>query len=450
MAVIYLRSTDGDDGDDGSTWALAKATLTAALAAAGAGGTVYVSQNHAESQASDMVLTASSSSGSISGIICVQDGGGSPAEPPTTVATTATVSTTGSTPISFVGFGYVYGITFSAGTLGNSNNINFQSTAPWWWKLENCLLTFAGSITSSRVDIGAGSSGIDGQLLELVNTPIELLYVTQLIDLNANLIWRNTASALPGVAPTLLFRPVHITSDVLLHGVDLSTAGSGKTLFSSSVDGAHKIKFVNCKFGASVVIAGGTVASQGATEVEVVNCDSADTNYRYYKKVYQGEIFQETTIVRTGGASDGTTPISRKMVSTSDSRFESPLVLEGLYVWNETVGSSVTVTVEIILDDISGALNDDEVWLEIEYLGTSGFPLSLFASDRAADILASPAAQESSSVAWTTTGLTTPLKQKLSVTFTPQEKGYIIGRVMLATQAGGSVTLYVCPEMDLS
>ncbi len=54
MAVIYLRSTDGNDLDDGLTWATARATLANALTAAGAGGTVYVSQNHAETQASAM------------------------------------------------------------------------------------------------------------------------------------------------------------------------------------------------------------------------------------------------------------------------------------------------------------------------------------------------------------------------------------------------------------
>ena len=36
MADIYLSSVDGSDSDDGSTWALAKATLAAALTAAGA------------------------------------------------------------------------------------------------------------------------------------------------------------------------------------------------------------------------------------------------------------------------------------------------------------------------------------------------------------------------------------------------------------------------------
>ena len=61
--------------------------------------------------------------------------------------------------------------------------------------------------------------------------------------------------------------------------------------------------------------------------------------------------------------------------------------------------------VEVVTDTVT--LTDAEAWLEVEYLGTSGFPLGVVANDRVVG-LASPANQTSSSVAWTTTGLTTP------------------------------------------
>ncbi len=73
MAVIYLRSTDGSDADNGSTWALAKATLAAALTAAGAGGTVYVSQVHAETQAGAMTLTSPGTEASPVRVICARN-----------------------------------------------------------------------------------------------------------------------------------------------------------------------------------------------------------------------------------------------------------------------------------------------------------------------------------------------------------------------------------------
>jgi hypothetical protein len=155
-----------------------------------------------------------------------------------------------------------------------------------------------------------------------------------------------------------------------------------------------------------------------------------------------GDVYSESTIVRTGGASDGTTPISRKMTSSANAKFFAPLESDDVFAWNETTGSSVTVTAETMTDNVT--LTDAEAWVEVEYLGTSGFPLGSGASDRAADILATPANQTTSSEAWTTTGLTTPVKQKLSVTFTPQEKGLIRARVMLAK---ASTTLYFCPKV---
>src|SRR3990167_8140047 len=97
MAVVYLRSTDGSNLDDGSTWALAKATLAGALSAAGRGGAGYVSQAHAETQGTNMTLTSPGSAASPVNVICVDDS----AEPHTATATTATVTTTGTTSITF-------------------------------------------------------------------------------------------------------------------------------------------------------------------------------------------------------------------------------------------------------------------------------------------------------------------------------------------------------------
>src|SRR3972149_1584016 len=86
----YVRSTDGSDADTGLTWALAKATLVGALAVAAAGERIWVSQAHAETQASAMTLTSAGTESSPVEILCGNDA----AEPPTAMATTATISIT--------------------------------------------------------------------------------------------------------------------------------------------------------------------------------------------------------------------------------------------------------------------------------------------------------------------------------------------------------------------
>jgi hypothetical protein len=160
----------------------------------------------------------------------------------------------------------------------------------------------------------------------------------------------------------------------------------------------------------------------------------------HYK--YQGSIIQEITKIRSGGASNGVTPISWKMTSLSlSSSYHQPLVSPSISIWNDTIGSSKTVTVEILHDSVTN-LKDNEVWLETEYLGNSSFPITTTMSDRSTNIFSTPADQSSSSVVWVTTGLSNPNKQKLEITFTAQMKGWIRMNVCLAKS---NYTIYVDP-----
>ncbi len=177
------------------------------------------------------------------------------------------------------------------------------------------------------------------------------------------------------------------------------------------------------------------------------NCDSGDTHYRYRKSTQFGTIQDETTLVRTGGASDGATTYSLKMVTNANSEYpictlDAPEIVQ----WNDTVGSAITATVEILFDSAT-ALNDDEVWVEVMYLGTSGVPLASFISDEKADVLATAAAQTSSSVTWTTTGMSNPNKRALAVTLTPQEAGFLHCIVKLAK---ASTTIYLDPLITVT
>lgn len=446
MADIYLRSSDGSDASDGLTWANAKATLAAALTAAGAGGTVYVADGHAETQAGTMTLLSSGTAASPTRVLCVVDT--ADPEPPTALATTATVTVSGGASVIFDGFAYCYGITFQSAHTNSTAIAIGNAATPIWWSFEACVLELTANQANARIRVGVAASTIDDQRVEWINTQVKFANAGQGIEPRMHLRWTNTASAIQGTTPTTLFKPLAgISNDVFVFGVDLSALASGTNLVDASVAGNHHFWFRNCKLGSSVAITTGSIAGQGGVTVDLVNCDSGDTNYRYAKHRYQGVITQETTIVRTGGASDGTTPISRKMVSSADSKLYSPLVSDPIIVWNETL-SSITVTVEVITDNVT--LTDKEAWIEVEYLGTSGFPLSSIATDRASHDnahLGSGTNQTSSSETWTTTGLTTPVKQKLAATFTPAEKGPLAIRVYLAK---ASTTMYFCPKAGVA
>ncbi len=192
----------------------------------------------------------------------------------------------------------------------------------------------------------------------------------------------------------------------------------------------------------------GTNPGVGGPVVLMHNCDSADTHFRLSEQHWQGGVTQQTgTLTRSGGAThaDGTA-YSLKMAGNANTvNLWHPLRSTEFSVYNSSVGGSLTATVEILRDNATN-LTDADVWLEVNYLGTSGFPQGTLITDRVADVMATAANQTASSVTWDTTGMANPNKQKLAVTFTPQEAGYVIARVMLAA----NTTLYVDPFITLA
>lgn len=450
MADRYVRSTDGSDADNGTTWALAKATLVGVAAIDTAGDRLFLSQVHSESTSASIAPAFAGTLASPTLVICGDDA----AEPPTAVAATAVVATgSGAYSITLSGVVWFYGVIFKAG-VGSSSNINLSLATgdQNYTRLENCELWLASTGTSSRIRVGDSGSGIESRV-ELIDCDMHFASTAQGIEhRGAKFCWSGGALVSGSSAITTLCTLAHTIADILLENLDLSGLPSTCNLFAAAATGSGRAVIRNCKLPASWT--GVLVATITGVNVrfEMYNCDNADTNYVLWVEDYAGSTKSETTIIRTGGASDGTTGLSWKMVTSASAeyppiRLESPEIVQ----WNETAGSSVTATVEIVHDSQgagSGSkFQDDEVWVEVMYLGTSGYPLGTWVTDCKADVLATAANQADSSETWTTTGLTTPVKQALSVTFTPQEKGFIHARVVLAK---ASKTCYVCPKLTVA
>lgn len=446
MANIYVRSTDGSDADDGSTWALAKATLAGASVIDAAGDSIWLSQVHAESSATVQTIPFAGTKANPVKVIAGNDA----AAPPTATAT-ASVSTTGANAITLSGSAYFYGITFSAGSGAVNAPLtlnNVATTADTIEIFDTCSLMSAGTGTTSFINVGAnGASNSEPSETILLNTDMKVSGAAASIDVYGDLLWRG-GSILSGNATTgKLFRAGSVSRppSVTVEAVDFANLSASCPMVDATRAG--KFRFANCRLPASWT--GGLITGTPTANfrAEMYNCDSADTNYRLRVEDYAGAITDETTLVRTSGATDGTTPISWKMVTTANANeFVAPLTSPDMAAWNEAVAVSKTVTVEILHDSLTN-LTDAEIWLEVSYLGTSGVPLGSTASDHRATPLTTAADQTASTVAWTTTGMTNPNKQKLSVTFTPQEKGLFVGRVFLAK---ASKTVYVDCEMTVS
>lgn len=488
----YVRSTDGDDADNGSTWALANATLVGAIADASAGDRIYVSDAHAESTAGSLALASPGTLDSPCEFICGDDA----AEPPTATATSATVATTGFSNIVFTGSAIYRGITFTVAS-GSFGDININRSNLGFTVFEQCELALGSNNILDDIRIGGEGAQPQSSKVVFIDTDVRFGGTGQGIDIaGCTFEWRG--GTVLGTMPSTLFTPYtnnQLAIDILLEGVDLSPLGSSSII---DIDNGPRVRavFSRCKLGSGYVATVGTWGQRGGF-VEFINCDSGDTNYKYYKGCYEGEVFDETTIVRTGGASDGTTPLSHRYVSSANTKFYVPLVGPWRGFWNETTGSAVTVAMECVWFG-TALLKDDEAWIEVEYLGTSGFPISSFASDRAADILTAGANQTASTEPWvgtdransnlyslndiievqgrlwicTTAGSSDSsepagyasgsdgssvndggavfragYRLTLSKQVTPQEKGVIRARVCLAK---ASTTLYACPKLEVS
>ncbi len=452
VGPYYVRSTDGNDADDGTTWALAKATVAGALAVAAAGDTIYVSQSHAETQASAMTWTSPGTAAAPVKILCVNDG----AEPPTALATTATVTTTGVSSITISGFAYLYGISLSvaAGSTGGAAFNAGAASASAWVYLADCKITIGTTSSGGAVVSGASASSSDDSLLVLDNTTLKFGATTQGVAPTRSFLWINTPSAIDatGSVPAGLFKEATGSAGrVEVSGVDLSALGSGKSLVAPISTGSTlEYYFRNCKLGASVAVKSSqAIVGQGGPNIYVDNCASDTTNWSLAHYKYAGAIVAGSTIKRTGGASDGTTGISWNMTSLAGASFVSPLASPSIYVWNETTGSAKTLTVEILHDSLTD-LTESEVWAEVEYLGSSLTPQASYATDHNSTVLTLSSTAQSAGTGtgnWTTTGLTNPRSQKVTVTVTPQMKGLFRVVVYLGK---ASYTIYVDPKVTVS
>lgn len=435
MAIYYVYSGAGGS-NNGSSWANAFTTLTMAFATEVAGDTLYVAHDHSESTAVAITLTSSGTISNPTKVVCVNRAG---SVPPVSAdrRTTAQVATTGASNISFAGVAHYDGIIFVAGSSTGVANLSPQTTGGSWNRFDNCSLRIGATGNGSIQLIAAGS------YVELNNTTMSFSGTGQKITIAEVMKWRNTPSALLGTLPNTLFNPSSGSGGELeCIGVDLSAAGSGKTLCAALAScTGNKYRFVDCKLDAAVTKSSAPT-SHGSTEIDFVRSGSSGVNYTIFRHRISGTLDEETTIVRTGGASDGTTAIAWKIVTTATCNYSVPFECPPIAIWNDTTGSAKTATVEGIWG--GGAVpNDDDIWLDVEYLGDASSPQGSFVNDGKVDLLTTAAGQTSSSETWG--GSTT--KFKLEASFTPQQKGWVYARVKCAK---ASSTFYIDPLVTLT
>lgn len=453
MANFYLKS-GAAGAANGSSWTDAFTTMSAAASGMSAGDTLFVSNNHAESSATAQTIAFPGTLASPCRVICVSDA----ATPPTAVATTAVVSTTGGSSINIRGTFSMYGVSFECGSSSSSAVMTLCGTDQDYQIFKSCKFVINTTNGSGNILAGITSSNFESSCI-WYNCDVKFAAAVQGIRPGQNRFrWRGGSMLSGGTSPNSLFalQPDHV--DVQADGVDLSNASASIDITNPAASGAGSVVLRNCKLPASWSGSLGTPTGFN-TRIEMYNCDSGDTNYKLRISDYAGTVSEDTGVYRDGGASDGITPLSWKMSGSANAEYPAiRLESHELAAWNDTVdGSTVTVSVQVVHDGAS-ALKDNEIWLEVQALTNSGFPLSAFSSDEIAgnsiiDPATSAAAHATSAETWTgdtgtgPNGSATWHQIELSVDVVPREVGFILARVVTAK---ASTTAYVDPELVLT
>jgi len=261
---------------------------------------------------------------------------------------------------------------------------------------------------------------------------------------------------------------------MIMTGFDLSGAAQDLYLFDgASLDthiGGGRVIVRECRMPNNWN--GGLFRNQldHETVIELYNCsDALGNKWRLWNHGLAGNVRDDTTVYRPGGASDYGVSFSLKMSSSAYAKYpvtalatpeqarRFPGTQAEVAAWS--AGTSITLEMEIIHDSqgsgTGGRLTDEEIWIEAQFLGASGFPLGKFlTSTKGAsstvpfgDYFTSASTPADSVDNWVQSGMTTPRKQILSITFAPQEKGFVQYRVCLAK---ASATVYVCPRTTVN
>lgn len=403
MANLYVRS-----GGDAGAWTGTRASVASAASADAAGDFIYVASDHAESNAAWQTWAFAGTNASPTKVIC----GTTAAAPPTTASTAGTCTTTGANNFIVSGNCYVYGLTINAGSgfVNASINLDNSATAPNIQQVyERCTFKIVATGSNSFVSVGSAENQYPSRV-RLLNCDLSFGAAVQKLKLSfGEFVWEGGSILSGSTALTgALFSPSSYGeyATVLVSGVDLQYAGVESYMAAANDGNTLNVVLRDCRVPAWTT--GGLVTGtmQARDRVEMHNCDSTDTNYRLWIADYCGSIVSDTSVYNDAGADDGSAQgFSWKMTSSANAEWphmtlRSPEIVK----WNDTTTGTITVAVEVVHNSqgsgTNGAVTDQEMWLEVMYLGTSGYPAGSWTSDRCA-ILTTAADQASSAASWT-------------------------------------------------
>lgn len=442
----YFVASGGSNTSPYDTWAKAATSLATALTAASSDGDRVIIQHDAVPTANkeasgDTIYTAAAA---ISIISSTNSG--------TNTITPAAMGTSNwignSTTNTYIMIScvanktlYIYGVTLR--TAGSTADNLYLTYTSGHYIYENCYFWNGNSATTSNITIGTATA-TDECFVLLRDCTLRFGAPEQRLRTRSGAAaLENCTVSSSGSAPTALVGGLStISGPITFDGCDLSFVNT--SLAENQTIGPRHITFKNCKLPTSYIAMNAqTAAGKAGCDVLLLDCHSGDEHIHIGH--YNG--FGETTVSTGIYANDniGDSNLSWKVVGTSSSAYSTPYQTPWVEVYHAGT-SAITPYLEICRSGSSTAYNNNEVWAEFAYKGSSGSTKASFSGDGMA-LAGSAAAQTNSSKSasdWTGENATSWFgKIDSGSSITPAEAGHIRARVCVA----GANTIYVDPQI---
>jgi hypothetical protein len=410
---------------------------------------IFVGDNHAETGGGSNTITMVSTLAPVH-TYCVDH----TVATPTGANLKNTAILNANTLILINGNGYLYGLNFTTITAGALCKFQMQQNANAYMTLENCTFTVNGVMSAGNpTSLNLGSANSTNGFVNFINCSISFSDPTSCIAIIAAAVhWKNTSPLLMAgsVVPNFLVSSVSTTAyayygTLIFEGVDFT--GCTGTLFDN-IPEACKISLIKCKLDPTGLIYQPftTSAVEGNWEIEVANCDSAAGYYRNEKYTGLGYMRSVTNAFRSGGATDGVTPISWLLNTSAFCYWGTPFKTLPISVYNTIVGSPITATIEVE-SPVTLGNGAGGIWLEASYFGSANSTLRSFASSGTTTDYQLGTNWPTSTATWTIPGGTL-VRQQISITITPQAPGLIFFRVVVPRNVAGQT--YIDPMVTFS
>lgn len=441
MSIIYVDS-GAVGANNGTSWADAYTTIQAALTAWTTADVIHLASDHSEDLLS-ATLTATNDAVANHVPIYSVNTGTDVYEPATTAQFTATTGN-----ITFAVDLNMHGV-----YMDFVNSVLFPGANNGRAKYTDCTIRIAttGSAGKGIYFQGAATDytcmhelynctfGSDGATSEIVVYQTAQVYMEG-CDFDATF----TTDAAG------LFRYHSNGGSITCVGCDFTNVdfNSGASYFAdyNSLETAAKIQLINCKLPTDIVnwVQNGTNAGQVVELIATVATNDSVDNYEKHDGA-GNKITTSTTIYADNGYTgiDGTTKVSHKVDTNANNRFDEDFYSFPVLASIVTAGAK-TFTMELA-HNYTANLTDQDVRMELVYLGTASSPLMSQASsgpndgagsfvdplDAGTDLTASTAP-------WTGAGALT--KQKISITKTVNTPGlYMVRLVFTCYEAAKSI-----------